>query len=367
MNNPVPEPVKMAAHETVLAKADTKVAAFDQRPPTLLNQVRGFLAKNPTSVPALILILSILIFGVFAGERFFRLATLSLILDQTMIVGVIAIAQTLIILTAGIDLSVGVMTVFASFIMGRLAMGDPGHEGTGIFVFAAILVGVAAGGAMGAVNGILVTRMRLPPFIATLGSFKIFEALKLYYSGSESIRNADLENFTPTLLWFGNVIEFGAGAKITFSAISLILLAVLFSYILKWTAWGRHVHAIGDDPDAANLAGIQTARTLVSVYIVAGLICGFAGWLLIGRVGSISPLAIADANLDSITAVVIGGTSLFGGRGSIVGSVLGALIVGVFSVGLSIAGLDELWKFFTSGVLIIVAVALDQWLRRASL
>ena len=367
MSEPVPGPVKMAVHETVLAKADTKVAAFEQLPPGIINNIRGFLASNPTSVPAIILILSFLIFGAVAGDRFFRLATLSLILDQTMIVGIIAIAQTLIILTAGIDLSVGVMVVFCSFIMGRLAMGPAGAEGSGIDVFAAILIAILAGGAMGLVNGLLVTRMRLPPFIATLGTFKIFDALKLYYSGSESIRNADLETYTPTLLWFGNIIDFSAGAKITYSAIALILLAILFSYILKWTAWGRHVHAIGDDLDSANLAGIQADRTLVSVYMVAGIICGFAGWLLIGRVGTVSPLAISEANLDSITAVVIGGTSLFGGRGSIVGSVLGALIVGVFSVGLSIAGLDELWKFFTSGVLIIVAVALDQWLRRASL
>lgn len=366
MTEPVPHPVTIAAHETVLAKADSKVAVFDERPLGIIGHMRKFLGTNPTSVPALILILSILAFGALPGDRFFRLSTLSLILDQTMIVGIIAIAQTLIILTAGIDLSVGVMTVFCSFIMGRLAMGVAGAEGTGIPVLIAIVLAVAAGGIMGLTNGLLVTKMRLPPFIATLGTFKIFDALKLYFSGSESIRNADLELHTPTLLWFGNVIDFSSGAKITYSAIALILLAILFSYILRWTAWGRHVHAIGDDPDAANLAGIQTDRTLISVYVVAGLICGFAAWLLIGRVGSVSPLAIADANLDSITAVVIGGTSLFGGRGSIVGSVLGALIVGVFSVGLSIAGLDELWKFFTSGVLIIVAVALDQWLRRAS-
>ena len=366
MSEPVQDPARMAAHEAVLAKADSKVAAFDQRPPTLLNRVRGFLARNPTSVPAIILILSILAFGLVAGGRFFKLSTLSLILDQTMIVGVIAVAQTLVILTAGIDLSVGVMVVFCSYIMGRLAMGPPQAEGTGVFVFAAILIGIASGGLMGLFNGLLVTKMRLPPFIATLGTWKIFDSLKLYYSGSESIRYSDLEAHTPVLLWFGNIIDFSGGATLTYSAITLILLAMFFSYVLKWTAWGRHIHAIGDDIDSANLAGIQADRTLISVYVAAGVICGFAGWLLIGRVQTISPIAITEANLDAITAVVIGGTSLFGGRGSIVGSVLGALIVGVFSVGLSIAGLDELWKFFTSGVLIIVAVALDQWLRRAS-
>jgi len=143
-------------------------------------------------------------------------------------------------------------------------------------------------------------------------------------------------------------------------------LAALLWYVLNHTAWGRHVHAIGDDPDAALLSGINVNRTLVSVYTVAGLICGFAAWIAIGRVGSVSPIAFQDVNLASITAVVIGGTSLFGGRGSIIGSVLGAMIVGVFITGLSLAGVDDYWQKFAAGCLVIIAVALDQWLRRAS-
>jgi fructose transport system permease protein len=114
------------------------------------------------------------------------------------------------------------------------------------------------------------------------------------------------------------------------------------------------------------LSGIRTNRTLVSVYAAAGLICGFAAWVAIGRVGSVSPVSFDTVNLGSITAVVIGGTSLFGGRGSIVGSVLGAMIVGVFTTGLSLAGVDDYWQMFAAGSLVIIAVALDQWLRRAS-
>jgi fructose transport system permease protein len=123
---------------------------------------------------------------------------------------------------------------------------------------------------------------------------------------------------------------------------------------------------MGDDPDAAMLSGIAVDRTLISVYGVAGLICGFTAWVAIGRVQSISPIGFETINLDSITAVVIGGTSLFGGRGSIGGSVLGAIIVGVFITGLSLAGVDSYWQTFATGCLVIIAVALDQYLRRAS-
>ncbi len=136
--------------------------------------------------------------------------------------------------------------------------------------------------------------------------------------------------------------------------------------MLNRTAFGRHVYATGDDPDAARLAGISPNRTLLSVYALAGLICAIAAWVLIGRIGGVSPQAGQTANLDSITAVVIGGTSLFGGRGSIVGTLVGALIVGVFRNGLALSGLDVLWQEFTVGVLIIVAVTLDQWIRRVA-
>ena len=219
---------------------------------------------------------------------------------------------------------------------------------------------------MGYVNGVLVTRLRLPPFIVTLGTLYIFQALKLWYSESESIRNVDTEATAPLLIFFGNVISV-AGFQILYGTIAFLLLAVIMSYVLKHTAWGRHVYAVGDDLNGAMLSGVRTDKVLRSVYVVAGVIAAFAGLVLIGRVGgTITPLAGETANLDSITAVVIGGTSLFGGRGSIVGSVLGALIVGVFRFGLSLSKVDVLWQDFTVGILIIAAVAIDQWIRKAS-
>jgi fructose transport system permease protein len=345
-------------YEATLNKADTAVASFEKDDKTFVHKLRNFLRRNPTMIPALVLLLSITAFSIIA-PRFLGVGALSTVLKQVTVTGFVALAQTLIILTAGIDLSVGAILVLSSLVMGNLAVF------AGVPVIFAVLIGIFVGGVMGLINGLLVTKMRLPPFIVTLGTLSIFEAIKLWYSQSESIRNVDIEEKAPSLLFFGQGINFG-GASISYGGITLILLAAVLWYVLNHTPWGRHVHAIGDDPDAAMLSGIKVDRTLVSVYTVAGLICGFAAWIGIGRVGSISPIAFADVNLASITAVVIGGTSLFGGRGSIIGSVLGAMIVGVFITGLSLAGVDDYWQKFAAGCLVIIAVALDQWLRRAS-
>jgi fructose transport system permease protein len=345
-------------YEATLAKADSAVASFERDDKTFIFKLRNFLRRNPTMIPALVLLLSIAAFSIVA-PRFLGVGALSTVLKQVTVTGFVALAQTLIILTAGIDLSVGAILVLSSLVMGNLAVFS------GVPVGLAVLIGIGVGGVMGLINGLLVTRMRLPPFIVTLGTLSIFEAVKLWYSQSESIRNVDIEANASGLLFFGQGFNFG-GASVSYGGITLILLAAFLWYVLNHTAWGRHVHAIGDDPDAAMLSGIRVDRTLVSVYTVAGLICGFAAWIAIGRVGSVSPIAFSDVNLASITAVVIGGTSLFGGRGSIIGSVLGAMIVGVFITGLSLAGVDDYWQKFAAGCLVIIAVSLDQWLRRAS-
>ncbi len=344
--------------EAKLAQADKTVASFEKDDKSLTHLARSFLRSYPTIIPALILVISIMAFGIVA-PRFLGPGALSTVLQQVTVTGIVAIAQTLIILTAGIDLSVGAILVVSSLVMGNLAV-NQGYPWP-----VAIGVGMAVGTVMGWLNGFLVAYVKLPPFIVTLGTLQVFTALKLWYSGSESIRNVDISEKAPSLLWFGEAVQFGA-FKLTYGSFSLIVLAVIFLYILSQTAWGRHVHAIGDDPDAAMLSGIRTNRTLVSVYAVAGLICGFAAWVAIGRVGSVSPVSFDTVNLASITAVVIGGTSLFGGRGSIIGSVLGAMIVGVFTTGLSLAGVDDYWQLFAAGCLVITAVALDQWLRRAT-
>ena len=286
-------------------------------------------------------------------------SNLSTVLTQVTIIGILGIAQTLVILTAGIDLSVGVIMVISSVVMGRLAVVD------GVPVLIAFPLGLICGLVFGWLNGVLVTRMQMPPFIVTLGTLSIIGALNTFYSRSETIRTQDIEEKAPFLQLMGIPFNIGS-ARIILASFLLIVLAIVFWYVLNRTAYGRHIYATGDDPEAARLAGINTDRILLSVYVLAGFIAAIAGWALIGRIGAISPTAGANGNLDSITAVVIGGTSLFGGRGSIVGTLIGALIVGVFRSAVSLAGLDVLWQEFAIGVLIIVAVALDQWIRRVS-
>ena len=344
--------------EAKLSEADKSVASFEKDDNSLIARARSFLRGNPTAIPAIILLASVLAFGIIANN-FMSAGTLSLVLKQVTVTGIVAIAQTIVILTAGIDLSVGAMLVISAMVMGRLAiLAD-------VSLFLAIPIGVLTGTLMGVINGLLVTKARIPPFIVTLGTLYVFNSLKLWYTGSESIRNADLVEKAPGLLWFGNGFNLG-GAIFIYGSIALIIMAIIAWYVLNRTAWGRHVHALGDDQDAAMLSGIQIDKTLISVYALAGFICGVGAWIAIGRVQSISPIAFETVNLDSITAVVIGGTSLFGGRASIAGSVLGALIVGVFNTGLALAGVDSYWQLFASGCLVIIAVALDQWLRRAS-
>ncbi|MEJ1158169.1 ABC transporter permease [Prosthecomicrobium sp. N25] len=352
-------PSKAAEFERVAAQVQTGVANFAEDRPTLVKRLQHLLHMHPTLIPAIVLLIGVAIFSTIVGERFLHPFNFSLVLQQVTIIGVIGVAQTIIILTAGIDLSVGAIMVLCSVVMGKLAVG------AGLPAPVAILAGLGVGAICGGINGLLVTRFRLPPFIVTLGTWNIFFALNLWYSESETIRAADVEAEAPLLQVFATSIDF-FGMRLTAGSVAMILLVLLFWYVLNHTPWGRHVHAVGDDPDAARLAGIRTDRVLMSVYVVAGVVCAFAAWVLIGRIGSVSPQAGQTANLDSITAVVIGGTSLFGGRGSIIGTLFGALIVGIFRNGLALSGVNVLWQEFAVGVLIIVAVALDQWLRRVS-
>lgn len=363
-----------ADFETALPGGPQPVAIFEEEAPSAFRRAQHFLHAYPTTVPFLVLVLGIVFFSFIVGGKFFAPFNLSLVLQQVTIIAILGIAQTLIILTAGIDLSVGVIMILSSVVMGRTSVVY------GVPLAIAFPLGLLVGFLCGAVNGLIVTMLRLPPFIVTLGTWSIFGALNIYYSRSETIRQQDIEAVAPFLQWTGTIIKpydlvlntFGLtvpwlkGSVITYGSLLMLLLAAVVWYVLNRTAFGRHVYATGDDPDAARLAGISPNRTLIAVYALAGLVCAIAAWVLIGRIGGVSPQAGQTANLDSITAVVIGGTSLFGGRGSIVGTLVGALIVGVFRNGLALSGLDVLWQEFTVGVLIIVAVTLDQWIRKVA-
>ena len=336
-----------------------QVAEFDDAHKGVVGRIQHILHVNPSFVPLIVLVVSVIIFGLLLGSKFFSPFALTLILQQVAIVGIVASAQSLVILTAGIDLSVGAIAVMSSVIMGQFTFRY------GIPVPIAIACGLAVGTAIGALNGWLVARVKLPPFIVTLGMWQIVLAANFLYSANETIRSQDIEANAPLLQLFGSKFNIG-GAVFTFGVIFMVVLVLVLAYVLRHTAWGRHVYAVGDDPDAAELSGVNVKRTLISVYALAGLICAFAGWALIGRIGSVSPTSGQLLNIESITAVVIGGISLFGGRGSILGTFFGALIVGVFTLGLRLAGADAQWTFLLIGVLIIAAVAVDQWIRKVA-
>jgi fructose transport system permease protein len=360
MTNPSIAESEAPAHKPERSAGDPLVEPVEPYGISLMWRLQHLLRSHPSTIPAVVLALSVLIFGALVGGRFFQPFNLSLILQQVTVIGCVGVAQTLVVLTAGIDLSVGAIMVLCSVVMGKLAVI------VGVPAPLAVAIGLGTGALTGFINGFLVSRIKLPPFIVTLGTWNIFFALNLWYSHSETIRSQDVEAAAPLLQFFGSAVDIG-GARFTTGSIFMVLLFALFWYVLNWTAWGRRVHAVGDDVESARLAGIPTGRVLISVYVTAGVICAMAGWVLIGRIGSVSPQSGQTANLDSITAVVIGGTSLFGGRGSIIGTLLGALIVGVFRNGLALSGVDVLWQDFAVGLLSITAVAIDQSLRRLSM
>ena len=363
-----------ATAERGLHGAEQSVASFDEEHVGPVRRLQGFFHQYPTSIPFIVLLIGVLLFSAAAPEKFLTAFNFSLVLQQVTIIAVLGIAQTLIILTAGIDLSVGAIMILCSVVMGRTAVVY------GVPVEIAFPLGLLCGLACGLVNGLIVTMLRLPPFIVTLGTWSIFGALNTWYSKSETIRQQDLESTAPFLQLTGTIVKpydvmlktFGVdwgflkGWVLTYGSVAMIAVAIAVWYLLNKTAFGRHIYATGDDPESARLAGISTNRTLIAVYALAGFICAIAAWVLIGRIGGVSPQAGQTANLDSITAVVIGGTSLFGGRGSIIGTLIGALIVGVFRNGLALSGLELLWQDFAVGVLIIVAVTIDQWIRKIS-
>lgn len=352
--------------EKVIENSPQAVAEFTDNDHGFVGKLQHRLHVTPSLVPLIVLVLAIVVFGVLLGSKFFSPFALTLILQQVAIVGIVGAAQSLVILTAGIDLSVGAIMVLSSVVMGQFTFRY------GLPVEVAVVCGLACGALCGSINGWLVAVMKLPPFIVTLGMWQIVLATNFLYSANETIRSQEIASEAPLLQFFGTTIKIGAdeagrgGANFTYGVIFMVALIVLLAYVLKETAWGRHVYAVGDDPDAAELSGVRVKRILISVYMLSGLICAFAGWALIGRIGSVSPTSGQLANIESITAVVIGGISLFGGRGSILGMLFGALIVGVFTLGLRLLGADAQWTFLLIGLLIIGAVAIDQWIRKVS-
>jgi fructose transport system permease protein len=311
---------------------------------------RGLAA--PTVGPLLALLAAMAFFSL-KSENFLQGQNLSLVLQQVMVVGVLAIGQTFVILTAGIDLSCGTVMAFGQIVMTKLAVAN------GVDPLLAIGLGILACVGFGVLNGGLVTAVRLPAFIVTLGTLNIAFALTHVYSNDETYSELPSE-----LLFFGKTFTIG-GTDVTYGVVVMFVLFGIAWYALTQTAWGRHVYATGDNLEAARLMGIKVNRVLLSVYVLAGLMYGIAAMLLVARTELGDPNAgQTTENLDSITAVVLGGTSLFGGRGTVIGTLIGAVVVGVFRNGLTLIGVEVVWQYFVTGILVILAVSVDQLTHR---
>jgi len=308
-------------------------------------------AAGPALAPLLALVLTCVFFAT-QSDRFLSPQNFSLILQQEMVVGVIAIGQTLIILSAGIDLSCGMVMALGSIVMAKLAVAG------GMNAYLAILCGVATTVAFGLLNGALVTLVRLPSFIVTLGTMNIALALTQIYSEAQTVTEVPA-----AMTALGNTFSLG-GAEISYGVVLMLVLYAAAWLALRNTVSGRHVYAVGNDPEAARLTGIATRRVLIGVYAVAGLMYGIASLLAVARTGVGDSQAGETEALEAITAVVLGGTSLFGGRGLVLGSLLGALIVGVIRNGLTLMGVSSIYQVLITGILVILAVSMDKLSRR---
>jgi len=302
------------------------------------------------------LIALIVVFS-FASPNFMQTQNVLAILQATSVNGVLAIAATLVIITGGIDLSVGTLMTFCAVITGVVLtnLGMPLPLG--------ILASILSGAFCGLISGSIIAKLKVPPFIATLGMMLILKGLSLVISGTKPIYFNDTPGF--------NQIALGSAIGSVFPAVPvpngvliLFAVAILAAFVLSKTALGRYTFALGSNEEAVRLSGVNVDRWKIAVYALAGSICGVAGLLIASRLNSAQPALGQGYELDAIAAVVIGGTSLSGGRGTVLGTLIGALIISVLANGLRILSVAQEWQTVVTGCIIILAVYADILRRR---
>lgn len=310
--------------------------------------------------PLLFLLVLMVIFTIM-NPNFLNPINLFNVLRQISITGLIALGMTFVILTAGIDLSVGSLLALCGMMAAVVAKGGTantlslgGADSAGYGWFAALLAAIATGCLAGFVQGTIITRLKVPPFVVTLGGLTIFRGLTLTISNGGPI-----SGFTPDMRWFGT----GLVGPVPVPVIIFIAAAVLCHMVLRYTRYGRAVYAVGGNSEAARLSGLRVDRVLVSVYVIVGFFCGLAAFVLAARLNSAEAVAGLGYELTVISAVVIGGTSLFGGVGSVGGTVVGAALIGVLVNGLVLNNVSSYTQQIVIGLILILAVAFDRWLK----
>ncbi|WP_422375621.1 ABC transporter permease [Roseibium sp.] len=294
-----------------------------------------------------------------ASPNFMQTSNMIAILQATSVNGVLAVAATLVIITGGIDLSVGTLMTFCAVIAGVVLtnLGMPLPLG--------VLAAIATGAFCGLCSGTFVAKMKIPPFIATLGMMLILKGLSLVISGTRPIYFNDTPGFDQ--ISRGSLIgEIFPALPIPNGVLILFLVAGAAAYILGRTVLGRYTFALGSNEEAVRLSGVNTDLWKMAVYALAGAICGIAGILIASRLNSAQPALGLGYELEAIAAVVIGGTSLSGGRGTVLGTLIGALIMAVLTNGLRVLSVAQEWQTVVTGAIIILAVYADMVRRRRS-
>ncbi|EEZ4380507.1 MULTISPECIES: ABC transporter permease [Escherichia] len=294
--------------------------------------------------PLFSLIILVLFFS-FSSPFFFNTENIMTIALQTSVIGIMAIGVTFVIITAGIDLSLGSVVAFSGVAVGICAT-------LGLPLPVCIIAGVLAGGLCGYVNGLLVTKMTIPPFIATLGLMMSVRGINMVMTDGRAIYFADYPTFKT--LAQGRLFD-----VLPYPVFYLVIVALVAAYILKKTVIGRYVYAVGSNEVAAHLSGIKVQRVKIFVYAFCGLLTGIAGVILASRLNSGQPTVGVGYELEAIAAVVIGGTSLMGGIGTIGGTIIGAFIMSVLKNGLNLMGVSQFWQMVAMGVVVVAAVYLD--------
>jgi inositol transport system permease protein len=309
----------------------------------------------------LLFLLALMVVFAFTNKAFLDPINIFNVMRQISVTGLIALGMTFVILTAGIDLSVGSLLAFCGMIAAVVAKGgtantlslaSSGNQGFGWF--AALIAAVAVGAAAGGVQGLAITRLKVPPFVVTLGGLTIFRGLTLTVSNGGPI-----SGFTPEMRWFGT----GLIGPVPVPVIIFAVAAILCHIVLRYTRYGRSVYAVGGNAEAARLSGLRVDRILISVYVIVGFFAGLAAFVLSARLNSAEAVAGVGYELTVISAVVIGGTSLFGGIGSVGGTVVGAALIGVLVNGLVLNNVSSYTQQIIIGMILIVAVAFDRWLK----
>jgi len=300
------------------------------------------------------LALMVLAFSVFS-DGFLSVDNFWTVMRQISVNTCLSVGMTLVILTGGIDLSVGSILALSGAVVAGLLKSGTELATLDLYIAykapAAITIGILVGASLGLFNGVTITRFKVPPFVATLAMLTIARGLTKLYTGGEAITglgDAFVGIGSGRLLGIPNQVWIAAG------------IVIAATVLLKKTRLGRYIYAVGGNEEAAKLSGLNVKRVKLMVYTVAGALSAVGGLIVTSRLNSATPIAGEGFELDSIAAVVIGGTSLSGGKGSVFGTVLGALIIGVLNSGLVIMGVDPFWQTVIKGFVILLAVVIDR-------